>query len=120
MNAEPPEAGPCQATTIYPFRFGAPDRSVCCELRSGHEGGHRAEVEQASIPTPAVITWSNPDPPEGVWMVAEAVPFEGITTAIPYASEMDALRAINSGVGYSDRLRAYFVPYGQDLREVLR
>lgn len=120
MNAEQPETGRCQDATVILLGNKPPARHVRCESPAGHEGMHGAYVEQPNAPMPAAVAWANPAPPAGVWMVAEAVPFEGITTAIPYATEMDALRAINSGVGYSDSLRAYFVPYGQDLREVLR
>ncbi|WP_280371112.1 hypothetical protein [Nocardia wallacei] len=58
---------------------------------------------------------SGTDEPDGVWMCAHSYPVEGITVAIPYASELDALRHANSG----DVGRAVFVPYGKDLREVL-
>ena len=55
---------------------------------------------------------------EGAWIVASAIPYEGITLAVPYPNEVEALRAVNRGVGYG-QARAYFVPFGRDLREVM-
>ncbi|WP_305780042.1 hypothetical protein [Nocardia nova] len=62
---------------------------------------------------------TEPEKPEGVWMVASNIPYEGITLAIPYPSEVEALRAVNKGVGYGTA-HAYFVPYGHDLGEVMK
>ena len=62
---------------------------------------------------------TEPDGPDGVWIVAYDIPYEGITLAIPYPSEVEALRAVNNGVGYG-QAHAYFVPFGQDLREVMK
>lgn len=52
----------------------------------------------------------------GVWIVAgTSWLYEGPGYVIPYPTEIDALRAVNE----SEFLRAYFVPFGADLREVM-
>lgn len=58
-----------------------------------------------------------PEAAEGVWVVAGQVwGYEGPYQVTPYPSEVEALRAANA----DDMLRAYFVPFGTDLREVMR
>jgi hypothetical protein len=61
-------------------------------------------------------TDKNPPVEPGVWMVAgTSWGYEGPGYAIPYATELDALRAVNE----ETYLRAYFVPFGKDLQEVM-
>ncbi|MFC5789682.1 hypothetical protein ACFPPE_07415 [Agromyces tardus] len=40
---------------------------------------------------------------------------EGPGYAIPYATELEALQAANT----TEYQRAYFVPYGEDLRDIM-
>ncbi len=57
-----------------------------------------------------------PVPSTGVWIVASTSwGSEGPSEATPYADEVSALRAANTDT----YLRAWFVPFGVDLREVM-
>ena len=52
----------------------------------------------------------------GVWIVAGTTwGYEGPSYVVPHASETDAMRAAND----AEYQRAYFVPFGKDLREVM-
>ncbi|WP_029924031.1 hypothetical protein [Nocardia otitidiscaviarum] len=52
----------------------------------------------------------------GVWVVAgTSWGYEGPYQVVPYPSETDALRAANG----EDFVRAWFVPFGEDLRDVM-
>ncbi|MFD3748357.1 hypothetical protein [Nocardia sp. NPDC058633] len=54
--------------------------------------------------------------PAGVWIVAGRIwGHEGPGWAIPFATEIEALRAVNGGDGE----RVFFAPYAVDLREVM-
>lgn len=54
----------------------------------------------------------------GVWIVADHYwHTEGPGYAIPFDTEIDALRHVNCSGGVP--LRAWFVPFGKDLREVM-
>ncbi|BAD56351.1 hypothetical protein [Nocardia farcinica] len=113
----------CQATTIDP----RDDRAVAvwCELPSGHAGMHHADLrpEHPHLPllTNVVPTldWPNSEPAAepGVWVVSgEYWGYDGPSQVVPYANEAEALRAANQ----ESHLRAWFVPFGKDLREVMR
>lgn len=56
-----------------------------------------------------------PDPPTGVWVVAYRSWIEGPGEVIPYPDEIAAMRAANE----DEYARAWFVPFGKDLREVM-
>lgn len=101
----------CQATAVSPLS----GRAAWCELPAGHAGKHRAELAQVDAP-PALMDWS--DPPAGVWVYAVEYPHEGITQAVPCATEIEALRVMNTERNSSGRV--VFVPFGADLAEVLR
>ncbi|NEW49358.1 hypothetical protein GV792_04780 [Nocardia cyriacigeorgica] len=59
---------------------------------------------------------STEDQPAGVWVVAgTSWIYEGPGCVIPYATEVEALRAANETEYY----RAWFVPYGADLNDVM-
>lgn len=102
----------CQTTTVDPNGDG---KSVWCELPHGHAGKHHAELPSADDDVvPPTMDWSGP--PEGVWLVAgTSWSCDGPGWVTPYPAEMEALRAVNE----TDYLRAYFVPFGEDLREVM-
>ncbi|MGW5387173.1 hypothetical protein [Nocardia sp. NPDC003963] len=52
----------------------------------------------------------------GVWVVAgTSWGYEGPGWVTPYPSELEALHAANQ----EEFVRAYFVPFGKDLREVM-
>jgi hypothetical protein len=52
----------------------------------------------------------------GVWIVSGTFwGYEGPGYATPYATEVEALRAVNE----ETYLRAWFVPFGKDLQEVM-
>lgn len=55
------------------------------------------------------------DKPAGVWVVADRVWIDGPGWVIPFATEIEALRSVNSGEGE----RVFFVPFGVDLRDVM-
>jgi len=99
----------CRATMAHPLD----DRAAWCALPAGHAGKHHAELANLGA-GPTLFDW--PDPPAGVWMYVNEYPHEGITMAIPYATETDALRAANEG----DVGKAVFVPFGSDLKDMLR
>ena len=57
-----------------------------------------------------------PAAPTGVWVVADRYwGTEGPGEVIPYPDEMAAMRAANEDQSY----RAWFVPFGKDLREIM-
>jgi hypothetical protein len=78
---------------------------------AGHAGMHRVGLDAGGS-----VEWSGSAEP-GVWIVAQSIPYEGITVAIPFATEVEALRRVNQD-GYG--AYAYFVPFGKDLREVMK
>lgn len=54
--------------------------------------------------------------PAGVWIVAgTSWIYDGPSYVIPYANEVDAMRVANQ----VDYQRAYFVPFGVDLQDVM-
>lgn len=55
------------------------------------------------------------DESAGVWLV-----WDGADEYTPYASELDALRAVNAGQSTTtgDSYVAYYVPYGQTISSV--
>ncbi|MGV9818402.1 hypothetical protein [Nocardia xishanensis] len=76
---------------------------------------HVAELIERELS--GVIEWRSSAEP-GVWMVAQSIPNEGITQAVPYATEVEALRVVNRS-GYGEDVHAYFVPFGKEIREVM-
>ncbi len=56
------------------------------------------------------------DQPAGVWVVAgTSWIYEGPGCVIPYATKLEALEVANE----DDYRRAWFVPFGVDLRDVM-
>lgn len=106
----------CQETTPDPRLTTnlSVRRSVWCELPHGHAGMHHAILPNPDGGPAGSMDWPGHD--GGVWMYAHEIPHEGITMAVPYATEVDALRAANAG----DYGRVVFVPFGTDLKDVLR
>ncbi|MFE3081814.1 hypothetical protein [Nocardia tengchongensis] len=54
-------------------------------------------------------------PPTGVWVVADRSWIDGPGDVTPYPDEIEAMRAANA----DEYRRAWFVPFGKDLREVM-
>jgi len=58
---------------------------------------------------------------DGVWVVAASNYDNAIIAAVPYASEIDALRKLNTrDEWWSGDARVVFVPFGSYLIEVIR
>ncbi|MFD6357920.1 hypothetical protein [Nocardia tengchongensis] len=55
------------------------------------------------------------EPTTGVWVVADRSWIDGPGEVIPYPDEIAAMRAANE----EQFRRAWFVPFGKDLREVM-
>ncbi|MFE3229316.1 hypothetical protein [Nocardia sp. NPDC059228] len=55
--------------------------------------------------------------PTGVWVVTDHYwPADGLSEVTPYPDEIEAMRAANA----DQFRRAWFVPFGKDIRDVMR
>lgn len=78
-----------------------------------HDGGPCAECGPDAASVDIVLPGTSP---AGVWILAGRIwGYEGPSWAIPFATEVEALRAMNAGDGE----RVYFVPFGVDLQAVM-
>ncbi len=105
----------CQVTTVDPASVPRSDSCVWCVLPAGHAGRHRAEIDQGDV-VPAILEWRASVEP-GVWLVADTSwGYDGLSQVVPFPTEVEAMRAANT----NEYLRAYFVPFGTDLREAMK